>query len=190
MCSTDSVISPFPSGPNKHQSAVTCLQFCRGLVLSSSDDGTVKLWDLRTGAWLRDVVALQSRGSGQHLHHVHVLSHTWYFRLLDSRKTSDAFVEVSPNDTCPFSTGGVVWRIRASDTRLVCAAGSRNGTEETKLLVLDFDLDDRKKETDWGEQSDVIRLRQKQWPERRFGRLFFTWKSKLLDQIPGWIYFL
>uniref|UniRef100_A0AAQ4NVT8 F-box/WD repeat-containing protein 7 n=1 Tax=Gasterosteus aculeatus aculeatus TaxID=481459 RepID=A0AAQ4NVT8_GASAC len=85
-------------GPNKHQSAVTCLQFCRGLVLSSSDDGTVKLWDLRTGAWLRDVVALQSRGSG-----------------------------------------GVVWRIRASDTRLVCAAGSRNGTEETKLLVLDFD---------------------------------------------------
>lgn len=56
-----------PSGPNKHQSAVTCLQFCRGLVLSSSDDGTVKLWDLKTGAWLRDVVALQSRGSGQNL---------------------------------------------------------------------------------------------------------------------------
>ncbi|XP_074517929.1 F-box/WD repeat-containing protein 7-like isoform X2 [Halichoeres trimaculatus] len=94
-------------GPNKHQSAVTCLQFCRGLVLSSSDDGTVKLWDLKTGAWLRDVVALQSRGSG-----------------------------------------GVVWRIRASDTRLVCAAGSRNGTEETKLLVLDFDLEDSKNESD------------------------------------------
>ncbi|XP_034021024.1 F-box/WD repeat-containing protein 7-like isoform X2 [Thalassophryne amazonica] len=93
-------------GSNKHQSAVTCLQFCRGLVLSSSDDGTVKLWDLWTGAWVRDVVVLQSRGSG-----------------------------------------GVVWRIRASDTRLVCAAGSRNGTEETKLLVLDFDLEDMKKET-------------------------------------------
>ncbi|XP_031706717.1 F-box/WD repeat-containing protein 7-like isoform X1 [Anarrhichthys ocellatus] len=94
-------------GPMKHQSAVTCLQFCRGLVLSSSDDGTVKLWDLKTGAWLRDVVALQSRGSG-----------------------------------------GVVWRIRASDTRLVCAAGSRNGTEETKLLVLDFDLEDQKTKTE------------------------------------------
>ncbi|XP_033839103.1 F-box/WD repeat-containing protein 7-like isoform X2 [Periophthalmus magnuspinnatus] len=94
-------------GPNKHQSAVTCLQFCRGLVLSSSDDGTVKLWDLTSGAWLRDVVALQSRGSG-----------------------------------------GVVWRIRASDTRLVCAAGSRNGTEETKLLVLDFDLGEKRKEDD------------------------------------------
>lgn len=37
-------------------------------------------------------------------------------------------------------SGGVVWRIRATDTTLVCAVGSRNGTEETKLLVLDFDV--------------------------------------------------
>ena len=26
----------------------------------------------------------------------------------------------------------------ASETKLVCAVGSRNGTEDTKLLVLDF----------------------------------------------------
>ncbi|KAL0970585.1 hypothetical protein UPYG_G00244050 [Umbra pygmaea] len=88
-------------GPHKHQSAVTCLQFSRSLVMSSSDDGTVKLWSLATGEWLRDLVALQSGGSG-----------------------------------------GVVWRIRASNTRLVAAVGSRNGTEETKLMVLDFDLTD------------------------------------------------
>ena len=37
-------------------------------------------------------------------------------------------------------SGGVVWRIRCSNTKLVCAVGSRNGTEETKLLVLDFDV--------------------------------------------------
>ena len=36
-------------------------------------------------------------------------------------------------------SGGVVWRIRANHTKLICAVGSRNGTEETKLLVLDFD---------------------------------------------------
>uniref|UniRef100_A0AAZ3SLX4 F-box/WD repeat-containing protein 7 n=1 Tax=Oncorhynchus tshawytscha TaxID=74940 RepID=A0AAZ3SLX4_ONCTS len=91
-------------GPHKHQSAVTCLQFSRSLVVSSSDDGTVKLWSLATGEWIRDLVALQSGGSG-----------------------------------------GVVWRIRASNTRLVAAVGSRNGTEETKLLVLDFDLTDAQK---------------------------------------------
>ncbi|XP_055757243.1 F-box/WD repeat-containing protein 7-like [Salvelinus fontinalis] len=91
-------------GPHKHQSAVTCLQFSRSLVVSSSDDGTVKLWSLATGEWIRDLVALQSGGSG-----------------------------------------GVVWRIRASNTRLVAAVGSRNGTEETKLMVLDFDLTDNQK---------------------------------------------
>lgn len=58
------------------------------------------MWDVRTGEFIRDLVALESGGSG-----------------------------------------GVVWRIRASDTKLVCAVGSRNGTEETKLLVLDFDVE-------------------------------------------------
>jgi len=89
------------AGVNKHQSAVTCLQFNRTFVVTSSDDGTVKLWDLKTGEFLRNLVALDSGGSG-----------------------------------------GVVWRIRCHNTKLVCAVGSRNGTEETKLLVLDFDLAD------------------------------------------------
>ncbi|XP_076263764.1 F-box and WD-40 domain protein 7 isoform X2 [Rhynchophorus ferrugineus] len=87
------------SGPNKHQSAVTCLQFNNRFVITSSDDGTVKLWDVQTGEFIRNLVALDSGGSG-----------------------------------------GVVWRIRANETKLVCAVGSRNGTEETKLLVLDFDV--------------------------------------------------
>jgi len=89
----------FP-GQFKHQSAVTCLQFNRTSVVTSSDDGTVKLWDLRSGEFVRDLVALDSGGSG-----------------------------------------GVVWRIRCSNTKLVCAVGSRNGTEDTKLLVLDFDFE-------------------------------------------------
>ena len=92
---------PLSAGTNKHQSAVTCLQFNKKFVITSSDDGTVKIWDLKTGDFLRNLVALDSGGSG-----------------------------------------GVVWRIRCSNTRLVCAVGSRNGTEETKLLVLDFDVDE------------------------------------------------
>ncbi|XP_050524715.1 F-box/WD repeat-containing protein 7 [Daktulosphaira vitifoliae] len=88
------------SGPNKHNSAVTCLQFNSRFVITSSDDGTVKLWDVKTGEFIRNLIALESGGSG-----------------------------------------GVVWRIRANETKLVCAVGSRNGTEETKLFVLDFDAD-------------------------------------------------
>lgn len=88
------------SGPNKHLSAVTCLQFNSRFVITSSDDGTVKLWDVKTGEFVRNLVKLDSGGSG-----------------------------------------GVVWRIRASETKLVCAVGSRNGTEETKVLVLDFDVE-------------------------------------------------
>lgn len=76
------------------------MQFSSKFVVTSSDDGTVKLWDLKSGEFVRNLVALESGGSG-----------------------------------------GVVWRIRASNTKLVCAVGSRNGTEETKLLVLDFDVD-------------------------------------------------
>ncbi|ODN04155.1 F-box/WD repeat-containing protein 7, partial [Orchesella cincta] len=94
------------SGPNKHLSAVTCLQLINKFVITSSDDGTVKLWDIRTGEFVRNLVSLSSGGSG-----------------------------------------GVVWRIRASETKLVCAVGSRNGTEETKLLVLDFDTDVVKSES-------------------------------------------
>ena len=90
-------------GPNKHQSAVTCLQFNKKFVITSSDDGTVKIWDLRTGDFLRNLVTLESGGSG-----------------------------------------GVVWRIRSSNTKLVCAVGSRNGTEDTKLLVLDFDAEEKR----------------------------------------------
>ncbi|KAF8381750.1 sel-10, partial [Pristionchus pacificus] len=84
---------------NGHQSAITSLQFLdNGLVATSSDDGTVKLWDVTRGCFVRDLVKLSSGGSG-----------------------------------------GCIWRLKASDTLLVCAVGSRNGTEETKLILLDFD---------------------------------------------------
>jgi WD40 repeat protein len=97
------------------------LQFNARFVITSSDDGTVKLWDLRTGEFIRNLVSLSSGGSG-----------------------------------------GVVWRIRASNTRLVCAVGSRNGTEETKLLVLDFDPEEgREAGADLEAETDPELLRQR-----------------------------
>ena len=77
---------------------MTSLQYNGRFIITSSDDGTVKLWSAETGRQIRDLVSLDSRRNG-----------------------------------------GVVWRIKASETKLVCAVGSRNGTEITKLLVLDFD---------------------------------------------------
>ena len=52
-------------GSNKHLSAVTSLQFTDSFVVTSSDDGTVKLWDLNTGEFIRNLVELPSGGSGE-----------------------------------------------------------------------------------------------------------------------------
>ena len=88
------------AGPQKHGSAVTSLQVVGRYVVTSSDDGTVKLWDWKNkGEFVRNLCELDSAGRG-----------------------------------------GVVWRLGATSTRLVCAVGSRNGVEDTKLIVLDFGL--------------------------------------------------
>ena len=78
---------------------MTSLHLNTKLVVTSSEDGSVKLWDLCTGKFIRDLVQLESGGSG-----------------------------------------GVVWGARCNEKKLVCAVGSRSGTEETKPLVLDFDV--------------------------------------------------
>ncbi|KAK6015621.1 WD domain, G-beta repeat protein [Ostertagia ostertagi] len=86
-------------GPNGHTSAITSLQFLEnGIVVTSGDDGAVKLWDVVKGEFVRDLVRLSSGGSG-----------------------------------------GCIWRLKATNNLLACAAGSRNGTEDTKIILLDFD---------------------------------------------------
>ncbi|CAI5450851.1 unnamed protein product [Caenorhabditis angaria] len=82
-----------------HRSAITSLQFFGDqIVATSSDDGTVKLWDIKKGQFIRDLVTLESGGNG-----------------------------------------GCIWRLCATPTLLACAVGSRNNTEETKIILLDFD---------------------------------------------------
>jgi WD40 repeat protein len=51
-------------GRNKHASAVTWVQVVLNYVVSSGDDGTVKLWDLETGDFIRNLVSLESAGNG------------------------------------------------------------------------------------------------------------------------------
>ena len=45
-------------------SAVTSLQFTDNFVVTSSDDGSVKLWDIKTGLFIRDLVCLDGGGNG------------------------------------------------------------------------------------------------------------------------------
>uniref|UniRef100_A0A1I7U2T6 F-box domain-containing protein n=1 Tax=Caenorhabditis tropicalis TaxID=1561998 RepID=A0A1I7U2T6_9PELO len=82
-----------------HRSAITSLQWLgRTMVTTSSDDGTVKLWDIERGILVRDLITLDSGGNG-----------------------------------------GCIWRLCSTSTMLACAVGSRNNTEETKVILLDFD---------------------------------------------------
>ena len=77
------------SGPNKHQSAVTCLQFNNKFVITSSDDGTVKLWDVKTGGLLQQQRTLQTLNN-YHCRRFHPRSdrsgvwRVWWSRLEDS----------------------------------------------------------------------------------------------------------
>ena len=102
-------------GRNKHASAVTWVQVVLNYVVSSGDDGTVKLWDLNTGDFIRNLVALESAGNGGMIKYL-----------------------INLKNRCCFIIG-VVWRIKCTDSALVCAAGSRNSTEDTKVIMLDFD---------------------------------------------------
>lgn len=49
---------------NYFKSAVTSLQYGGKFIVTSSDDGTVKLWNAETGKHIRDLVSLESRRNG------------------------------------------------------------------------------------------------------------------------------
>ncbi|BGO91226.1 hypothetical protein NBRC10512_001289 [Rhodotorula toruloides] len=40
---------------NAHKSSVTCLQFDERFIVSGGNDGRIKLWDMRTGTYIRDL---------------------------------------------------------------------------------------------------------------------------------------
>ncbi|XP_074598050.1 F-box and WD-40 domain protein 7 [Brevipalpus obovatus] len=126
-----------------HQSLTSGLQLRGNILVSGNADSTVKVWDINTGECLQTLA-----GENKHTSAVTCLQFNSKFVITSS---DDGTVKLWDVKTGEFvrnlvslpskGQGGVVWRIRASDTKLVCAVGSRNGTEETKLLVLDFDPD-------------------------------------------------
>uniref|UniRef100_H2ZZY5 F-box/WD repeat-containing protein 7 n=1 Tax=Latimeria chalumnae TaxID=7897 RepID=H2ZZY5_LATCH len=126
-----------------HQSLTSGMELRDNILVSGNADSTVKIWDINTGQCLQTL-----QGTSKHQSAVTCLQFSSKFVVTSS---DDGTVKLWDLKTGEFvrnlvaldsgGSGGVVWRIRASTTKLVCAVGSRNGTEETKLLVLDFDVD-------------------------------------------------
>uniref|UniRef100_K1Q3J4 F-box/WD repeat-containing protein 7 n=1 Tax=Magallana gigas TaxID=29159 RepID=K1Q3J4_MAGGI len=129
-----------------HQSLTSGLELKDNILVSGNADSTVKVWDITTGQCLQTL-----QGPNKHQSAVTCLQFNKKFVITSS---DDGTVKIWDLKSGDFlrnlvsldsgGSGGVVWRVRCSNTKLVCAVGSRNGTEETKLLVLDFDVEDKK----------------------------------------------
>ncbi|XP_055376278.1 F-box/WD repeat-containing protein 7 [Condylostylus longicornis] len=126
-----------------HQSLTSGMELRQNILVSGNADSTVKVWDITTGQCLQTL-----SGPNKHQSAVTCLQFNSRFVITSS---DDGTVKLWDVKTGEFirnlvalesgGSGGVVWRIRANDTKLICAVGSRNGTEETKLMVLDFDVE-------------------------------------------------
>lgn len=126
-----------------HQSLTSGMELKDNILVSGNADSTVKIWDILTGQCLQTL-----SGPNKHQSAVTCLQFNNKFVVTSS---DDGTVKLWDVKTGEFirdlvalesgGSGGVVWRIRSSPTKLVCAVGSRNGTEETKLMVLDFDAE-------------------------------------------------
>ncbi|XP_039265329.2 F-box/WD repeat-containing protein 7-like isoform X2 [Styela clava] len=128
-----------------HQSLTSGMELKNNILVSGNADSTVKMWDIVSGKCLKTL-----EGANKHQSAVTCLQFYGKFVISSSDdgtvklwdvKSGKAIRDLVSLDSR--GSGGVVWRIRASPTKLVCAVGSRNGTEETKLLVLDFDPDSK-----------------------------------------------
>ncbi|XP_076468393.1 F-box/WD repeat-containing protein 7-like [Babylonia areolata] len=129
-----------------HQSLTSGLELKDNILVSGNADSTVKVWDITTGQCLQTL-----QGPNKHQSAVTCLQFNKKFVITSS---DDGTVKIWDLKTGEFlrnlvslesgGSGGVVWRLRCNNTKLVCAVGSRNGTEETKLMVLDFDVEDKK----------------------------------------------
>ncbi|KAJ2954205.1 hypothetical protein O0L34_g2445 [Tuta absoluta] len=125
-----------------HQSLTSGMELHSNILVSGNADSTVKVWDITTGHCLHTL-----SGPNKHQSAVTCLQSSNRFVITSSDDGTVKLWDVRTGDfirnlveLSSGGSGGVVWRIRASATKLICAVGSRNGTEETKLLVLDFDV--------------------------------------------------
>uniref|UniRef100_A0A5S6QI85 F-box domain-containing protein n=1 Tax=Trichuris muris TaxID=70415 RepID=A0A5S6QI85_TRIMR len=125
-----------------HQSLTSGMQLRGNILVSGNADSTIKVWDVTTGECLHTL-------SGPNRHHSAVTSLQFLPNGLVVSSSDDGCVKLWDAVSGVFirdlirlpsgGSGGCIWRLRATMTALICAVGSRNGTEDTKILVIDFD---------------------------------------------------
>ena len=125
-----------------HRSLTSSMSLTDKILVSGNADSTVKIWDTGNGE-----LNLGLQGKDMHKSAVTCVQLVDPFVVTSS---DDGTVKLWDLTTGEFvrnliqlksqGSGGVVWRIHADQKRLVAAVGSRHGTEETRLVIMDFDL--------------------------------------------------
>lgn len=167
-----------------HRSLTSELAFGseQNILVSSNADETIRVWHMNSGKCVH-VLA----GPHKHQSAVTCVQLTRNFiissgddgtvKLWD--KQSGAYIrDLLRLDGA--GRGGVIWRIVASEERLICAAGSRIGMEPTKLVILQFQEPNlcSKHSNNFNSSNKILphicRPRHKYAPEPRLSQLICT----------------
>lgn len=143
ICIWDAVTGKLRHHLEGHQSLTSKMQLKGNLLVSANADSYCKIWNINTGECIQTL-----GGDGSDHKHTSAITCVYFNNRHVVTSSDDGTVKLWDVGTGKFirdlvvlptaSKGGVVWRIRASYTKLICAVGSRTQTEDTHLLVLDF----------------------------------------------------
>ncbi|VDN54774.1 unnamed protein product [Dracunculus medinensis] len=127
-----------------HQSLTSGMQLRGNILVSGNADSTIKVWDITDGQCKYTLC-------GPNRHASAVTSLQFLENGLVATSGDDGSVKLWDVKQGIFirdlvrlrsgGSGGCIWRLKSTPTMLVCAVGSRNGTEDTKLIMLNFDSD-------------------------------------------------
>lgn len=123
-----------------HDSLTSKMQLKNSILVSANADSFCKVWDVETGSCLHTL--------GGDERHTSAITSVYFNNWNVVTSGDDGSVKLWDLKTGKFISnliqsldGGVVWRIRASYTKLICAVGNRRGliTDDTHLIILDLD---------------------------------------------------
>ncbi|VDD86969.1 unnamed protein product [Enterobius vermicularis] len=117
-----------------HQSLTSGMELRGNILVSGNADSTIKVWDIRDGQCIYTLAG--SNGHSSAVTSLQFLENGLVATSSDDGTFIRDLVRLQSG-----GSGGCIWRLKSTPTMLVCAVGSRNGTEDTKLILLNFDSD-------------------------------------------------